>query len=53
MRTVLKRFKVKNFRSIEESDWVYLGDNTCLVGTNEAGKTNLLLAGHGRMVGDG
>jgi len=44
MRTVLKRFKVKNFRSIEESDWVYLGNNTCLVGTNEAGKTNLLLA---------
>lgn len=44
MRTVLKRFKVKNFRSIEESDWVHLGDNTCLVGTNEAGKTNLLLA---------
>ena len=44
MRTVLKRFKVKNFRSIEESDWVHLGDNTCLVGTNEAGKTNLLVA---------
>ena len=44
MRTVLKRFKVKSFRSIEESDWVYLGNNTCLVGTNEAGKTNLLLA---------
>lgn len=44
MQTVLKRFKVKNFRSIEESDWVNLGDNTCLVGTNEAGKTNLLTA---------
>lgn len=44
MKTVLKRFKVKNFRSIEESDWVELGDNTCLVGTNEAGKTNLLIA---------
>ena len=44
MQTVLKRFKVKNFRSIEESDWVELGDNTCLVGTNEAGKTNLLIA---------
>lgn len=44
MRTVLKRFKVKNFRSIAESDWVHLGDNTCLVGTNEAGKTNLLVA---------
>ena len=43
MQTVLKRFKVKNFRSIEESDWVELGDNTCLVGTNEAGKTNLLI----------
>jgi len=44
MRTVLKRFKVKNFRSIAESDWVHLGNNTCLVGTNEAGKTNLLVA---------
>ena len=44
MQTDLKRFKVKNFRSIEESDWVELGDNTCLVGTNEAGKTNLLIA---------
>ena len=44
MQTVLKRFKVKNFRSIEESDWINLGDNTCLVGTNEAGKTNLLVA---------
>lgn len=44
MQTVLKRFKVKNFRSIEESDWIDLGDNTCLVGTNEAGKTNLLVA---------
>lgn len=44
MQTVLKRFKVKNFRSIEESDWISLGDNTCLVGTNEAGKTNLLVA---------
>lgn len=44
MQTVLKRFKVKNFRSIEESDWIELGDNTCLVGTNEAGKTNLLVA---------
>lgn len=44
MQTVLKRFKVKNFRSIEDSDWIELGDNTCLVGTNEAGKTNLLVA---------
>ena len=44
MGTRLLRFKVLNFRSIEESDWIDLGDNTCLVGTNEAGKTNLLIA---------
>jgi AAA15 family ATPase/GTPase len=40
----LTRFKVINFRSIEESSWIESADNTCLIGTNEAGKTNLLLA---------
>lgn len=40
----LKRFKVFNFRSIEESDWIQIADNNCLIGTNEAGKTNLLIA---------
>lgn len=44
MTTKLTRFKVYNFRSIEESDWIEAADNSCLVGTNEAGKTNLLLA---------
>ncbi|QJW89870.1 AAA family ATPase [Spirosoma taeanense] len=44
MATTLDRFKVYNFRSIEESDWIEVSDNTCLVGTNEAGKTNLLIA---------
>lgn len=44
MGTKLLRYKVINFRSIEESDWIEAGDNTCLVGTNEAGKTNLLIA---------
>lgn len=44
MSTILKRFKVNNFRSIEESDWVNLSNNSCLVGINEAGKTNLLIA---------
>jgi predicted ATP-dependent endonuclease of OLD family len=44
MATRLDRFKVYNFRSIEESDWIEVSDNSCLVGTNEAGKTNLLLA---------
>ncbi len=44
MKTRLDRFKVYNFRSIEESDWIEVSDNSCLVGTNEAGKTNLLIA---------
>lgn len=44
MKTKLDRFKVYNFRSIEESDWIEVSDNSCLVGTNEAGKTNLLVA---------
>jgi predicted ATP-dependent endonuclease of OLD family len=44
MATKLLRYKVINFRSIEESDWIIAGDHTCLVGTNEAGKTNLLIA---------
>lgn len=44
MKTVLVRFKVYNFRSIEESEWIEVSDNTCLIGTNESGKTNLLIA---------
>ena len=44
MQTKLSRFRVQNFRSIEASDWIDVSDNSCLVGTNEAGKTNLLLA---------
>lgn len=44
MPTILDRFKVTNFRSIEESDWIQVSKNSCLVGTNEAGKTNLLIA---------
>ena len=44
MNIKLTRFKVINFRSIERSDWIDVADNSCLVGTNEAGKTNLLIA---------
>ena len=44
MSTKLERYKVYNFRSIEESDWIEIANNSCLVGTNEAGKTNLLIA---------
>jgi len=40
----LIKFKVENFRSVENSDWIKAEDVTCLVGTNESGKTNLLVA---------
>lgn len=43
-KTSLVRFKVENFRSIEKSDWIDVSDNSCLIGTNESGKTNLLIA---------
>ncbi|MDL2323125.1 AAA family ATPase [Bacteroidales bacterium OttesenSCG-928-A17] len=40
----LIKFKVENFRSVDNSDWIQAEDVTCLVGTNESGKTNLLIA---------
>lgn len=40
----LDSFKVTNFRSVEDSGDVTLGDIICLVGKNEAGKTALLHA---------
>ena len=39
----LKRFRVTNFRSVDDSDWIEVDDVTALIGTNEAGKTNILL----------
>ena len=39
----LKRFQVTNFRSIEDSGWIEVEDVTALIGTNESGKTNVLL----------
>ncbi len=39
----LVKFKVNKFRSVEDADWVNTDNWTCLVGVNEAGKTNLLL----------
>ncbi len=44
MKAKLTKFRVQNFRSIVDSDWIESNDNTCLIGTNESGKTNLLLA---------
>lgn len=41
---VLKRFRVTNFRSIMDSGWIDCDDVTALVGINEAGKSNVILA---------
>lgn len=40
----LLRYKVTNFRSVEDSGWIECDDVTTLVGINESGKSNLLLA---------
>lgn len=39
----LTKFKVTNFRSIEDSGWIETGNVAALIGTNESGKTNVLL----------
>lgn len=41
---ILKRFRVTNFRSIIDSGWIDCDDVTSLVGINEAGKSNVILA---------
>ena len=40
----LKSFRVKDFRSVNDSGPIEVRDRTALVGRNESGKTNLLLA---------
>lgn len=44
MTNKLLKFRVQNFKSIQDSSWIEVGNCSCLVGINEAGKTNLLLA---------
>lgn len=39
----LLNFRVKNFRSVDDSGWIEVDQVTSLIGTNESGKTNLLL----------
>lgn len=39
----LTKFRVWNFRSVEDSGWIAADDVTALIGINESGKTNLLL----------
>lgn len=43
----LIRTQITNFRSVEDSGIFEVGDLTCLVGKNEAGKTAILKALHG------
>ncbi len=40
----LEKFRVTNYRSVKDSGWISVGDQTALVGRNESGKSNLLLA---------
>lgn len=40
----LLKYRVTNFRSVKDSGWINCDDVTTLVGINEAGKSNLLLA---------
>ena len=40
----LTKFRVTNFRSIEDSTWIDCNDITNIIGVNEAGKSNALLA---------
>ena len=40
----LKRFRVTNFRSIADTGWIDANRVTALIGTNESGKSNILLA---------
>lgn len=43
MTMKLTAFRVTNFRSVADSGWLDVDDVTALIGTNESGKTNLLL----------
>lgn len=46
MKLTAKRFRVLNYRNIDDSDWIPLERVTAFVGRNEAGKTTLLKALH-------
>ena len=46
MKLTANRFRVKNYRNIDDSGWIPLERVTAFVGRNEAGKTTLLKALH-------
>lgn len=39
----LERFRVTNFRSVQDSGWISTTNITALIGVNEAGKSNVML----------
>ena len=43
----IKRFRVTNYRNIQDSGWINLDEVTAFVGQNEAGKSNLFEALYG------
>lgn len=46
MKLTVTRFRVLNYRNIDDSGWISLERVTCFVGRNESGKTTLLKALH-------
>jgi energy-coupling factor transporter ATP-binding protein EcfA2 len=40
----LVKFRIQNYKRIEETDWIEIGDVAALVGGNETGKTSVLQA---------
>lgn len=44
MKMTMQRFRITNFRNIEDSGWVLFENVTAMVGRNESGKTALLQA---------
>lgn len=42
-RMILESFRVTEFRSVKDSGWIDAEQITALIGTNESGKTNILL----------
>ena len=44
MKMQLIRYKVFQFKSVMDSGWINCDDVTTLVGINESGKSNILLA---------
>lgn len=40
---LLTKFRVTEFRSVEDSGWIDVEQITALIGTNESGKTNIML----------